>query len=113
VPDALLLLVGPRNREAEQLIAELGLSGAVHSTGTLPFARVPVPMGASDVLLLPCSNTLTNRARGPIKLGDYLAAGRAVLANPVGDLVEVFQADEVGVMAPDDGQGYGTALAGC
>jgi glycosyltransferase involved in cell wall biosynthesis len=112
VPDALLLLVGPRNREAERLIAELGLSGAVHSTGTIPFARVPVAMGAADVLLLPYSNTLTNRARGPIKLGDYLAAGRAVLANPVGDLVEVFQADDVGVLAPDDAEGYGTALAG-
>ena len=112
LPDALLLLVGPRNREAERLIAKLGLSGAVHSTGTLPFARVPVAMGASDVLLLPYSNTLTNRARGPVKLGDYLAAGRAVLANPVGDLVEVFQADDVGVLAPDDAEGYGTALAG-
>jgi len=112
LPDALLLLVGPRNREAERLIAKLGLSGAVHSTGTLPFARVPVAMGASDVLLLPYSNTLTSRARDPIKLGDYLAAGRAVLANPVGDLVEVFQADDVGVLAPDDAEGYGTALAG-
>ena len=39
-------------------------------------------------------------------------AGRAVLANPVGDLVEVFQADDVGVLAPDDAEGYGTALAG-
>ena len=112
VPDAILLLVGPRNREAEGLIAELGLSAAVRSTGTLPFAQVPAAMGASDVLLLPYSNTLTNRARGPIKLGDYLAAGRAVLANPVGDLVEVFQSDEVGVMAPDDAEGYGVALAG-
>jgi glycosyltransferase involved in cell wall biosynthesis len=111
VPDARLLLVGPRNREAEKWIADLGLSGAVHATGTLPFARVPVAMGAANVLLLPYSNTLTNRARGPIKLGDYLAAGRAVLANPVGDLVEVFQADEVGVLAPDDVEGYGTALA--
>ncbi len=111
VPDAILLLVGPRNREAEGLIAELGLSAAVRSTGALPFVRVPVPMGASDVLLLPYSNTLTNRARGPIKLGDYLAAGRAVLANPVGDLVEVFQADEVGVLAPDNAESYGAALA--
>jgi glycosyltransferase involved in cell wall biosynthesis len=112
VPEARLLLVGPRNREAERWISELGLSDAVHAPGTLPFARVPVPMGAADVLLLPCSNTLANRARGPIKLGDYLAAGRAVLANPAGDLVEVFQADEVGVLAPDDVEGYGTALAG-
>jgi phosphatidylinositol alpha-1,6-mannosyltransferase len=112
VPDARLLLVGPRNREAEGVIEALGLSGVVHATGTLPFARVPVAMGAADVLLLPYSNTLTNRARGPIKLGDYLSAGRAVLANPVGDLVEVFEADEVGAMAPDDEEGYGTALAG-
>jgi glycosyltransferase involved in cell wall biosynthesis len=34
------------------------------------------------------------------------------LANPVGDLVDVFQADEVGVLAPDDVDGYGAALAG-
>jgi glycosyltransferase involved in cell wall biosynthesis len=111
LPDARLLLVGPRHREAERWLAEQGLAAAVHATGTLPFARVPVAMGAADVLLLPCSNTLTNRARGPIKLGDYLAAGRAVLANPVGDLVEVFAADEVGVLAPDDAEGYGRALA--
>ena len=111
VPHARLLLVGPPNREADRWISELGLAGAVHATGTLPFARVPVAMGAADVLLLPYSNTLANRARGPIKLGDYLAAGRAVLANPVGDLVEVFQADEVGVLAQDDTEAYGVALA--
>jgi glycosyltransferase involved in cell wall biosynthesis len=111
VPSARLLLVGPRHRETERWIAELGLSEAVSATGALPFARVPAAMGAADVLLLPCSNHLANRARGPIKLGDYLAAGRAVLANPVGDLVDVFEADEVGVLAPDDAAGYGTALA--
>ncbi|MBN2575584.1 MAG: glycosyltransferase family 4 protein [Deltaproteobacteria bacterium] len=111
VPHARLLLVGPPNRQAERWISDLGLDRAVHATGPLPFARVPVAMGAADVLLLPYSNTLANRARGPIKLGDYLAAGRAVLANPVGDLVEVFQADEIGVLAPDDVEGYGTALA--
>lgn len=111
VPDAHLLLVGPHNREAEQTVAKLGLTDAVTSTGTLPFSRVPVAMGAADVLLLPYSNNLTNRARGPIKLGDYLAAGRAVLANPVGDLVDVFQSDRVGVLAPDDVEGYGQALA--
>jgi glycosyltransferase involved in cell wall biosynthesis len=112
VSDARLLLVGPRNREADQWISELGLSAAVHATGALPFARVPVAMGAADVLLLPYSNTQANRGRSPTKLGDYLAAGRAVLSNPVGDLVDVFQADEVGVLAPDEVAGYGAALAG-
>lgn len=111
LPEARLLLVGPRNREADRWIDELGLSDAVHRTGALPFARVPVAMGAADVMLLPYSDTLANRARSPTKLGDYLAAGRAVLANPVGDLVDVFRADEIGVLAPDDVDGYGSAMA--
>jgi glycosyltransferase involved in cell wall biosynthesis len=111
VPEARLLLVGPRNREAARATAELGLAGAVHDLGPQPFERVPTFMGAADVLLLPLSDNLMNRARGPIKLGDYLAAGRATLANPVGDVVEIFERDEVGVLAGDTAQAYGAALA--
>lgn len=64
-----------------------------------------------DVLLPPMSDNLMNQARGPIKLGDYLAAGRAVLANPVGDLVEVFRAHSVGMLAGDSLEEYGIAMA--
>jgi len=111
VPEGRLLIVGPRNREAARTIAELGLEGAVHEYGPQPFDQVPTFLGASDVLLLPLSDNLMNRARGPIKLGDYLAAGRATLANPVGDVVEVFNRDEVGVLAGDTPEQYGEALA--
>jgi glycosyltransferase involved in cell wall biosynthesis len=110
-PDARLVLVGPRNREAARTIEELGLAGVVLEAGPQPFERVPTFLGAADVLLLPLSDNLMNRARGPIKLGDYLAAGRATLANPVGDVVEVFQRDEVGVLAGDTPEAYGEALA--
>jgi glycosyltransferase involved in cell wall biosynthesis len=111
VPDARLVLVGPRNRDAARTIGDLGLAEVVQEAGPQPFDRVPTFLGAADVLLLPLSDNLMNRARGPIKLGDYLAAGRATLANPVGDVVEVFERDEVGVLAGDTPDAYGTALA--
>jgi glycosyltransferase involved in cell wall biosynthesis len=57
------------------------------------------------------SDNLMNRARGPIKLGDYLAAGRAIVANPVGDLVEVFERDDVGLLADATPEAYGAAIA--
>src|SRR5207247_1029074 len=90
VPAARLLLVGPKSRDVGRLVQQLGIGASVHEYGPRPFAEVPTFLGAADVLLLPMSDNLMNRARGPIKLGDYLASGRATLANPVGDLVEVF-----------------------
>lgn len=110
VPQAHLLIVGPRNRAAERLIEALDLRASVTLAGTQPFARVPHYLGAADVLLMPVSDNLMNQARGPIKLGDYLAAGRATLANPVGDMVEIFERDEVGRLADDTPAGYGTAM---
>lgn len=112
VPEARLMLVGPRNRDGSRLLQDLGLADAAHDFGAQPFDRIPTFLGAADVLLLPLSDNLMNRARGPIKLGDYLAAGRAILANPVGDLVEIFERDEVGALAGDTPEAYGEALAG-
>jgi glycosyltransferase involved in cell wall biosynthesis len=111
VPSARLLLVGPSNRSAERLAREHGIDSAIVGAGAQAFERIPLYLGAADVLLLPLSDNLMNRARGPIKLGDYLAAGRAILANPVGDLADVFRADDVGTLAPDAPEPYGKALA--
>ena len=111
LPGAHLVLVGPRNRRAALLVTELGLAGAVHDLGPQPFDRIPECLAAADLLLMPCSDNLMNQARGPIKLGDYLAAGRAVLANPVGDMVEIFEHDEVGLMTAGEPEAYGAGMA--
>ena len=111
VPEARLLLVGPRNHEAARLVRDLGLAHDVVDFGPRPFAEIPTFLGAADVLLLPMSDNLMNRARGPIKLGDYLASGRAIVANPVGDLVDVFRRDEVGILAGASPEAYGAEMA--
>jgi glycosyltransferase involved in cell wall biosynthesis len=111
VPDARLLLIGPVNPRVSALADELEISAFVREAGAVRFEEVPKYLGAADLLLMPVSDNLMNRARGPIKLGDYLAAGRAILANPVGDLADVFNNDEVGVMAGDSPLDYGAAMA--
>jgi glycosyltransferase involved in cell wall biosynthesis len=111
VPNARLLLAGPHNPAAQRLAHSFGIRDQIVDLGLRPFTEMGRVMGAADLLLLPVSDNLMNRARGPIKLGDYLAAGRAVLANPVGDLVDVFQRDEVGAMTSDSPERYGDAMA--
>ncbi len=44
-------------------------------------------LASADVLLLFQEHNLINEARWPNKLGDYLAAGKPVLATPVGEVV--------------------------
>ncbi len=111
VPGSRLLLVGPHHDDAARIAADLGITSAVTDFGPRPFSEIPTFLGAADVLLLPMSDNLMNRARGPIKLGDYLASGRATVANPVGDLVEVFTRDEVGLLAGETSEAYGAAIA--
>jgi glycosyltransferase involved in cell wall biosynthesis len=110
VRGAKLVLAGPPNAECRALVQQLGLGEAVLDLGLQPFERMATVMGSADLLLLPVSDNLMNRARGPIKLGDYMAAGRALLSNPVGDLVDVFEADEVGELAAASVESYGDAL---
>jgi glycosyltransferase involved in cell wall biosynthesis len=111
VPDARLVLAGPHNPAAQRLAHSFGIRDHVVDLGLRPFSEMGRVMGAADLLLLPVSDNLMNRARGPIKLGDYLAAGRAVLTNPVGDLVDVFRNDEIGAMTGDSPERYGDAMA--
>ncbi|HVZ35020.1 MAG TPA: glycosyltransferase, partial [Polyangiaceae bacterium] len=87
------------------------LEAAVNDVGPKPFSEVESYLGAADVLLLPMSDNLMNRARGPIKLGDYMAAGRPIVANPVGDMVDAFRSEEIGLLAPDTPEAYGGAIA--
>jgi glycosyltransferase involved in cell wall biosynthesis len=75
--------------------------GAVIQTGQLSRADLNLALCASDVHILPMMDTLANRARFPGKLGDYLASGRPVLTNPVGDGAEIVARHGLGrVVAP-------------
>ncbi len=99
-PDAILQVVGQdKDAEIEDIAGEvLGESkGQVRFAGRFAPDRLEVPLGASDVQLLPLEDNLANRARWPIKFGDYLASGRPIVAPRVGDSAPILEREEVGI----------------
>ncbi len=99
IPETQLILTGEISPITSQIVGDFVRSGKVIQTGLLPRKKLAMYLSASDICLLPLSDTLTNRARYPGKLGDYVAASRPVVANPIGDIARHFQENRIGLLA--------------
>jgi glycosyltransferase involved in cell wall biosynthesis len=98
-PRARLLLAGYCNIEIEQLVAD---PSAVIRTGHIGYDQISTYLSACDVCWLPLRNSGANRGRHPLKINDYMAVGKAVVATAVGDLVDLIERGEFGVVARDE-----------
>lgn len=58
-------------------------------------------IAACDLMLLPLKDNITNRGRWPMKIGDYLAAGKPVVVTRVGDITSLFESEQCGILAQD------------
>jgi glycosyltransferase involved in cell wall biosynthesis len=78
-PAVRFVIIGGTEREIEERgrwLAERGAAGAVHFAGKVPPDELPDYLAASDILLSPRLSGVNT----PLKLLDYLKAGRAILA---------------------------------
>nr|WP_269327176.1 glycosyltransferase [Kineosporia mesophila] len=78
--DCTVLLVGPRQRGAGDWLEEVLRRPNVHWLGLRSYADLPSVLAAADVWMLPYDDSAFNRASFPLKLLEYLAAGRRVVA---------------------------------
>lgn len=76
-----VVLVGPVGLPAP-LRARLAAEPNVHLLGARPRARLADYLRAADVCLIPYRENPLTRAIYPLKLNEYLAAGRPVVATP-------------------------------
>jgi glycosyltransferase involved in cell wall biosynthesis len=70
--------------------------------GHLPDGRYQLFLAAVDLFVFPFADKEMNRGRWPNKIGDYMAAGRPTVSNRTGDLIDLFERHEIGLLAPDD-----------
>ena len=79
---ATLTLVGDGvvREELATRFRRAGISPRVHFTGHVPHRRVPALIDAADVCIDPAPCTALNRNSTMIKVAEYLAAGRPVVA---------------------------------
>jgi glycosyltransferase involved in cell wall biosynthesis len=83
---ARLLLIGKSDARVRHRVAEMGLVEHTDFSGFAPDEIYPLYLNACDVLLMPFPETNYNIGRWPNKFGEYLASGRPVIFNAVGDL---------------------------
>ena len=117
VPEVAGRIVGGHPRESDlgrvtALVAERGLAARVQFTGLLPPQDVAAALDEADILVLPNTATeVSARYTSPLKLFEYLAAGRPIVASRLPALTEVLE-DGVNALlvAPGDPQALADAI---
>jgi len=105
-PDTLLVITGTKPG------IDGDLRGRVLTPGKVSRERLNLYLSAADLCLMPLSDNIANRARFPGKIGDYMAAGRPVVSNPVGDASRMVAEHDFGVLTGSDPVSYAEGICG-
>lgn len=105
-PDIKLLITGIPSASIRNLIDQHSVEKNVLLTGYLQDDELPWVLGCADIFLLPMANKIYNAGRWPNKLCDYMCLGRPTIANPVGDIKQVFEAYNIGLLADWDPEDF-------
>lgn len=76
--------------------------------GFLPYEKYAAFLPTVDVFIFPFANKTVNKGRWPNKIGDYMAAGRPTVSNRTGDIVDLFEKHDIGLLASDDPEDFAT-----
>jgi glycosyltransferase involved in cell wall biosynthesis len=114
LPDIRFHLVGghPQDVQRWQKTAqETGLKN-LSFTGFVPNRQVPLHLWAADVLLMPYGLSCpTVEWMSPLKMFEYMAAGRAIVASDLPAVREVLSHGQTAwLCAPDDGEALAQAV---
>ena len=105
-PHVTAIVVGGHPQEAdrsrlESLAAALGIVDRVEFTGQVAPASVPPFLRRAGILVLPNTATAASaRFTSPLKLFEYMAAGRAIVASDLPALREVLQHEANALLVP-------------
>jgi len=91
VPKVKLILIGdgPVRDQINHKIRDLGLESSVMITGYIPQNQVPQLLSVVDIAVLPYPELPKELWFSPLKLYEYMAAGKAIVASDSGQIGEV------------------------
>ncbi len=112
-PAARLVLAGDggMRQDMELLAAGLRLGGRVRFTGPMPHAQVPPLVAAADIAVVPYPVLKQEMWLSPLKLFEYMASGKAIVASACGQVLDVIEDGRNGLLVPPgDAQAMADAL---
>ncbi|MEO5897775.1 MAG: glycosyltransferase family 4 protein [Vicinamibacterales bacterium] len=102
--DTRAIIIGGHEKESDigrlrALASALGIDGRVTFTGQVAPADVAAHLSRAAVLILPNpASAISTRFTSPLKLFEYMAAGRAIVASDLPAIREVLRDDENAVL---------------
>jgi len=86
-PNVFFMIVGEGFMEGglRKLTSDLGISGKVIFTGAVTHQRIPEFIAASEVCVASFRDTQVTRCKSPLKIVEYLASGKAIVASNVAE----------------------------
>ncbi|MFZ5809687.1 MAG: glycosyltransferase family 4 protein [Chloroflexota bacterium] len=119
LPDSTFLLVGGEEADLQHwqsILRQQSLSNVILH-GFVPNAELPLYQMACDVLLMPYQEQVAASSGGniaaylsPMKLFEYLACGRPILASDLPVFHEILNSQTAILLPPDDSQAWLDAL---
>lgn len=114
-PNAMLVLVGEGQTRsaAEQQVLSAGLQKAVIMTGRIRHDRMPGMLSIADVAVVPSAPVPASGGGtgAPLKLFEYMAAGKGIVATAVSQTAEVIRDGENGLLVEaGDVNGFAGAI---
>jgi glycosyltransferase involved in cell wall biosynthesis len=101
-PDWSWVLVGPVGRgDPKTSLESLLALPQVHCLGEVSRDEAPSYVAASDVCLLPLRRTRSTAGSAPLKIFEYLAAGRPVVSTPIPAVAELARKGIVRIAVQD------------
>lgn len=86
-PDISFMIVGEgfMKGNLKSLALQLGISDKVIFTGAVPHYEIPLYISAADVCVAAFKDTKAARCKSPLKIVEYMACGKAIVASSVGE----------------------------
>ncbi len=87
-PDASFMIAGEgfMGRPLRRLVRELGIENKVIFAGSVLHHKVPEYISAADVCVATFRDTKVSRCKSPLKIVEYLACGKAIVASNTGEV---------------------------
>lgn len=107
VPEARLMFVGPKDPGRTELASKLRIQSNVFQTGWVSDEELSTYLSCADVMAMPYLSDWENEEyRWPYRIGDFMAAGRPVVAHDIGAVSAVIEDGHNGRLVPHTKQAF-------
>ena len=87
-PEAIFLIIGKGHRlsQLKELVRQRGLAGRIVFTDAIAYEFIPEYIAAADICVAPFEDNEITICKSPLKVAEYLASGKPIVASRVGEM---------------------------